>query len=60
MKRGVIDKVREAGGEVFGITSEPHTLASEAVEAWDLNFPIMAFITRYVKPAHNRVGWIFF
>ena len=41
MKRGVIDKIREAGGEVFGITSEPHALAAEAVEAWNLNFPII-------------------
>ena len=43
MKRGVIDEVREAGGEVFGITSEPHALAAEAKEAWDLNFPTTPF-----------------
>ena len=38
---GVVDKIREAGGEVFGITSEPQALAVEAEEAWNLNFPII-------------------
>ena len=29
-KHGVLDRIREAGGEVFAITSEPQTLASAA------------------------------
>ena len=34
----MVDKIRAAGGEVFGMTSEPHSLAAEAAEEWDLGF----------------------
>ena len=39
MKSGVLDAVRAAGGELFGMTSEPQSLASEAEEAWEIGFP---------------------
>ncbi len=38
-KSGVVDKIREAGGEVFAITSEPQHLATEAEEDWEFGFP---------------------
>ncbi len=40
-KDGVVQAVRAAGGEIYGITSEPQTLASEAGESWGLAFPLI-------------------
>ena len=34
-KDGVVDAVRAAGGEIFAITSEPHSLAANAQEHWE-------------------------
>jgi hypothetical protein len=34
----VVDAIRAAGGEVYGITSEPQALASRAQEEWGLSF----------------------
>ena len=54
----MIDKVREAGGEAFGITSEPHALAVEALEAWDLNFPIIGDPHHEIRKACVERGWL--
>jgi hypothetical protein len=35
----VLDEIRAAGGEVFAITSEPKSLATEAEEDWNIGFP---------------------
>ena len=35
---GVVDRIREAGGEVYAITSEPQRLADSAQDDWGLNF----------------------
>tara|TARA_B100000900_G_scaffold374437_1_gene355721 strand:+ start:419 stop:1117 length:699 start_codon:yes stop_codon:yes gene_type:complete len=37
----VLAEIRAAGGEVFGITSEPQTLASEAESHWETGFPLI-------------------
>jgi hypothetical protein len=34
----VLERIRAAGGEVFAITSEPQTLATEAQESWEIQF----------------------
>jgi len=34
----VVEKIREAGGEVIGITSEPQSLTNEAELDWELPF----------------------
>lgn len=39
MKSGALDAIRAAGGEVFGLTSEPQSLATEASETWALGYP---------------------
>ena len=39
MESGVLEAVRAAGGAVFGVTSEPQTLATEAQETWETGFP---------------------
>lgn len=36
-----MDEIRAAGGELFGITSEPHSLASEAEDAWEMSIPVV-------------------
>lgn len=35
----MLDEIREAGGEVFAITSEPQSLATEAEDDWEFGFP---------------------
>ena len=55
---GVVDKIREAGGEVFGITSEPQALAVEAEEAWNLNFPIIGDPHHEIRKICAERGWL--
>jgi len=38
MQKGVVEKIRAAGGEVYAITSEPLHLADQAHEHWELEF----------------------
>ena len=35
----MVDAIHAAGGEVFALTSEPQSLATEAQEAWQIGFP---------------------
>ena len=37
----MLDQIHAAGGEVFGITSEPQTLATEAEVEWGTQFPVI-------------------
>ena len=39
VKSCVLEAIRAEGGEVFGLTSEPQSLATEAEEAWELGYP---------------------
>ena len=39
VKSGTVEAIRAAGGEVYGLTSEPQSLATEAEEAWDVGYP---------------------
>jgi hypothetical protein len=34
----VIEQIRAAGGELFAVSSEPQTLATEAQESWEIQF----------------------
>ena len=54
----MVDKIREAGGEVFGITSEPQALAVEAEEAWNLNFPIIGDPHHEIRKICAERGWL--
>jgi hypothetical protein len=38
MTSGIADEIRAAGGQVFAVTSEPQSLATEAVNTWELDF----------------------
>tara|TARA_B100000497_G_C7667853_1_gene402774 strand:+ start:300 stop:611 length:312 start_codon:yes stop_codon:yes gene_type:complete len=33
-KKGIVHEIRQAGGEIYAITSEPHTLANNAQKEW--------------------------
>ena len=46
------------GGEVFGITSEPQSLAEEAEEAWDLSFPIVGDPHHEIREQLHSRGWL--
>ena len=54
----MVDKIREAGGEVFGITSEPQALAVEAEEAWNLNFPIIGDPHHEIRKICAERDWL--
>ena len=54
----MVDQIREAGGEVFGITSEPQALAVEAEDAWNLNFPIVGDPHHEIRKICAERGWL--
>lgn len=37
-QEGIVDAIREAGGEIYAVTSEPHSLALNAQEHWETGF----------------------
>ncbi len=57
-KEGVVEAIRKAGGEIFGITSEPQTLASEARESWDLGFPLIGDPHHEIANQCRERGWL--
>ena len=50
--------IRDAGGEIFGITSEPQTLASEARESWGLDFPLIGDPHHEIADQCRERGWL--
>jgi hypothetical protein len=57
-KEGVVTAIRNAGGEIFGITSEPQTLATEARESWDLDFPLIGDPHHEIADQCRERGWL--
>ena len=47
-----------AGGEVFAITSEPHSLAVEAEEDWEIGFPAIGDPHHEIRAALSEKGWV--
>lgn len=58
MKSGVLDEIHAAGGEVFGVTSEPQTLATEAEEQWETRFPIVGDPHHEIREECSERGWL--
>ncbi len=58
VKTGIVDEIRAAGGEVFGITSEPHSLASEAEQAWELPFSVIGDPHHEIRQQCKEKGWL--
>jgi peroxiredoxin len=57
-KEGVVQAIRDAGGEMFGITSEPQTLASEAAESWGLDFALVGDPHHEIADQCRERGWL--
>ena len=58
MKSGALDAIRAAGGEVFGLTSEPQSLATEASETWELGYPCVGDPHHEIRDACQDRGWL--
>ena len=58
MKRGVVEKIRAAGGEVYAITSEPQHLADQAHEHWDLDFENVGDPHQEISRTCSERGWL--
>lgn len=54
----MVDEINAAGGAVFGITSEPHSLAAEAEDAWQLGFPIVGDPHHEIRDQLSEKGWL--
>ena len=55
---GVVDAIRRAGGEVFGLTSEPQSLATEAEETWKTGFPCVGDPHHEIRDACREHGFL--
>jgi len=55
---GVADAIRQVGGGIFGVTSEPQSLATEASEAWQLGFPCVGDPHHEILGACRERGWL--
>ena len=53
---GVLAAIRAEGGEVFGLTSEPQSLAAEAEEAWELGYPCVGDPHHEIRDALQDKG----
>jgi hypothetical protein len=58
MKQGFTNAVREAGGTVFAVTSEPQTLADEARATWELDFPVVGDPHHEISDTCRGRGWL--
>ena len=54
----MLAEIRAQGGEVYGITSEPHSLAAEAEAAWDMDIPVIGDPHHEIKQDLKNRGWI--
>jgi hypothetical protein len=58
VKSGVVDAIRAAGGEIYGITSEPQALASRAQDDWELPFECVGDPHQEIADAARKRGWL--
>ena len=57
-KDGVVDAIRAAGGDIFAITSEPQTLATNAQHEWNTNFAHIGDPHQEISKQCSDSGWI--
>lgn len=55
---GVVEAVRAAGGEVFAITSEPHTLAKNAQDDWETGLEHVGDPHQEIAETCRERGWL--
>ncbi len=53
-----MDAVRAAGGEVYGLTSEPQSLAAEAEAAWQMSIPVIGDPHHDIRNDLADRGWV--
>jgi peroxiredoxin len=58
VKSGVLDEIHQVGGEVFGVSSEPQTLATEAKEEWEIQFPVVGDPHHEIRKVCSERGWL--
>ena len=58
MTEGVVERIRDAGGEVFAVTSEPQHLADQAHEHWELNFENVGDPHQEISRTCSERGWL--
>ena len=54
----MVAAIRRAGGEIYGVTSEPQTLASEAAASWGIEFPMIGDPHHEIADACRERGWL--
>lgn len=54
----MLQEIRAAGGEVFAITSEPQTLATEAEEQWEIQYRAIGDPHHEIRKACKEKGWL--
>jgi len=57
-KQGVVDAIREAGGEIYAITSEPQSLASNAQQHWETGFEHIGDPHQEISGECTDRGWL--
>jgi len=57
-KSGVVTAIREAGGEIYAITSEPQTLARNAQEDWETGIEHVGDPHQEIASACRERGWL--
>lgn len=57
-RSGVVEKIRAAGGEVFAVTSEPQSLASEAEQEWAFGFSAVGDPHHEILATCRERGWL--
>ena len=53
-----MDEIRAAGGEIFAVTSEPQSLATEAEGEWKLNFSAIGDPHHEILAGCRERGWL--
>ena len=57
-KAGVLDAIREAGGEVYALTSEPQSLANNAQQDWETGLEHVGDPHQEIAGACAERGWL--
>lgn len=54
----MLSEIHTAGGEIYGLTSEPHSLACEAESAWDMSIPVIGDPHHDIRDELSRRDWL--
>ena len=57
-RKGIVNELRQAGGEIYGVTSEPHTLAQNAHKEWKTDFDHIGDPHHEILADIHDRGWL--